>query len=1128
MDKLFLKPAATPCRRRPTTLETCMKIRPTRLAAGLLALLLMAAALPAAADGFDDLRARWQASLTGGATLAADPDVAAQVAVLGANAQRYSDDLVRTAPRTVLWNDLADFTKSATLSNNFARLGTMATAYATPGTPQYGNAALAADIVAALDWLHANHYHAGTVYYDNWFHWQIAIPKTLNNIMTLLYAHIGDAQRAGYIAAIDHFVPDPARRLKANGEQFDLVETGANLIDKCMVVIVRGVLDKSTARILDGRDALSGALPYVTGGDGFYADGSFIQHATVAYTGGYGGSLLNALGKMIGLLGGSTWDFTDPAIANVYAWANDAIRPVIHDGAVLDAVRGRNIAYEFSGDHVAGRNMVAALAQLAVAAPPAEAPALKAMVKGWMARDRTFGDSYYRPVATASGTLSGLAIADLAALKAIEADASVEALPEAFETRVFAGMDRVVQREPGHAFAISLFSPRISAFEYGNGENIRGWWTGVGMTNLYNGDQAQYLGHYWPTVDMLRLPGTTTDRSGAGTPVAFKSYLNGRDWVGGAVVDGRYAVAGMDYTMAGVTGSTLGGRKSWFLFGGRITALGSGIASGDGVDIETIVENRRLDAAGDNALTVDGAARPAAAGWRETMEGVKWAHLAGSAPGSDIGYHFPVPATVRGLRETRTGTWYGINNGSSSTGTTTPRTNTYLSLALGHGVNPANASYAYTLLPGLGEAGMSAYAASPTVRILENSADVHAVRDSALQVTGAAFWSNATRTVYDGTRHLLSANRKAAVVMREDGDELHVSVADPTQNNTDTIGVEIGRSATAVLAADPGVTVERLSPTIRLSVAVNRAGGKSFNARLGGVTTGPDVAHQLPSWQPAPVTVSGTATADAYVRGGTFANTAYGTSGFAVAAKASLRKALFQFTLAGVPEGAVIGSATVTLTPDTVSGTGITHRAFLLASNGWTESVTWNTQPAASSTPLASWTPAAGTPVRIDVTAAAAAALAGDRKLSLLVDSLSDTYASYATREYAANTAFRPVIAVTHMPASRTTLPYRDVTAGVKVTRSGLTLDRATQQMRGTVSFTNVTPASIGGDIRFRLDGLTAGVTLANADGDESGAPVIAIPRATLPPGETVTVTTSFLNPGRAAIQYTPVLRARQ
>ena len=97
-----------------------------------------------------------------------------------------------------------------------------------------------------------------------------------------------------------------------------------------------------------------------------------------------------------------------------------------------------------------------------------------------------------------------------------------------------------------------------------------------------------------------------------------------------------------------------------------------------------------------------------------------------------------------------------------------------------------------------------------------------------------------------------------------------------------------------------------------------------------------------------------------------------------------------------------------------------------------------------------------------------------------------------------------------------------DVTASMKIMQSGLTLDRATQKMRGTVVFTNMSNATLSGTLLFRLDGLTDGVTLDNAGGSQGGAPTIAAPVASLAPGESVTLTTIFVNPSRAAIGYTP------
>jgi polygalacturonase len=101
---------------------------------------------------------------------------------------------------------------------------------------------------------------------------------------------------------------------------------------------------------------------------------------------------------------------------------------------------------------------------------------------------------------------------------------------------------------------------------------------------------------------------------------------------------------------------------------------------------------------------------------------------------------------------------------------------------------------------------------------------------------------------------------------------------------------------------------------------------------------------------------------------------------------------------------------------------------------------------------------------------------------------------------------------------------YADVTASLKIVQSGLTLNRTTGLMSGTVTLTNTSNAGISGTLLFRLDSLTTGVTLANSTGMQNGAPTITLPTSSLPPGESVTVTTSFQNPNRLLISYTPKL----
>ncbi|WP_269432407.1 polysaccharide lyase family 8 super-sandwich domain-containing protein [Gordoniibacillus kamchatkensis] len=223
---------------------------------------------------------------------------------------------------------------------------------------------------------------------------------------------------------------------------------------------------------------------------------------------------------------------------------------------------------------------------------------------------------------------------------------------------------------------------------------------------MYNADQTQFSGAYWPTVNPARLPGTTTDGS-TGTLSSFK--FNTSNWAGGSSIDGPYGTVGMQFSMSNNTGTPLSGKKSWFLFGDKYVALGADITSTGGRPVETIVENRKLNESGSNTLTVNGTAKPSASGWAETMTNVQWAHLSGSVPGSDIAYVFPGGATVNGLRETRSGSWKDINTDGSAAVLSAQ----YASLALNHGVDPAQASYAYAVYPGATTAEAAAYAANP-------------------------------------------------------------------------------------------------------------------------------------------------------------------------------------------------------------------------------------------------------------------------------------------------------------------------------------------------------------------------------------------------------------------------------
>ena len=106
-----------------------------------------------------------------------------------------------------------------------------------------------------------------------------------------------------------------------------------------------------------------------------------------------------------------------------------------------------------------------------------------------------------------------------------------------------------------------------------------------------------------------------------------------------------------------------------------------------------------------------------------------------------------------------------------------------------------------------------------------------------------------------------------------------------------------------------------------------------------------------------------------------------------------------------------------------------------------------------------------------------------------------------------------------------TTAPtLRDVSAGVRMTQQGATLNRATGKYAGGVTITNTGAAALAGPLRLVLGGLSAGVIVDNASGANAGASYIVIP-GPLAAGAAINVTLTFSNPARSVVGYTPALQ---
>ncbi|MBS4216669.1 polysaccharide lyase 8 family protein [Neobacillus rhizophilus] len=777
---------------------------------------------------FEVLRQKWKSYLVGGNFSLEDPDVASKVNIIAKTAYDYWEPMVKTNPDNYIWEDLDDSvitvekSKSSPMTLAYQRLNAMAVAYETKGAAiknssgetvtLYQNPQLITDIKNGLNWLYQKKYNTNrSIGKTNWFDWCIGTPLALNDTVVLIYDQLTPEERNNYMAVIDKFTPDPT---KANGGK----ATGANLMYVAQVVGIRSIILGDGDKLAASRDAISPLFEYVTTGDGFYKDGSFLQHGNHPYTGGYGKALLANLVSFVYLLDGSDWKVKDPNLDNMYKWIFDSYEPVIYKGGLMDIIRGREISRFNQQDHLMGHETIRPILHLASFAPPQYAARLKSMVKEWIQSDTYL--SFYETAPIYHVVLA----------KQIVNDSTIKPRGELVTNRQFANMDRTVHLRPDFGFALGMSSSRIYNYESINDENLKGWYMGDGATYLYNSDLSQYSDDYWGTVNMYRIPGTTVDTQTRKSSEG-QSKASAEDWVGGTNIAGLYGVSGMASNGSKAWKNTLTAKKSWFMFDDEVVALGAGINSTDNRTIETTIENRKIKNDGTNELTVNGVAKSANLGWQESINDVKTIHLQGNTTGSDIGYYFPEPTTINALREARTDKWSNSNLYPKFTDDSDVTRN-FVTLWKDHGKNPVNDTYEYVLLPNKTSSQTTDYANNPDIQVLKNSGDVQAVQEKKLNIVAANFWNDNSQPLKVDGKDFISSDKKASVMTMQSGNELEISVSDPTQKNAGTINLEINNPAAFVVSADSGVSISHTYPTIKLSIDVKNAKGKTFKVKL--------------------------------------------------------------------------------------------------------------------------------------------------------------------------------------------------------------------------------------------------------------------------------------------------------
>ncbi|MFF1832174.1 polysaccharide lyase 8 family protein [Paenarthrobacter sp. NPDC058040] len=697
---------------------------------------------------FAALRNRWVDQITGRTVIqAGDPDFAKAVTALNNKAADSLAKINRAPGRTSVFTDLS-FAKDPDVVTTYTRLSQLATAWATPTSAVFGDAAVLADIKAGLADANTLCYNDTREEFGNWWSWEIGVPRALADAMVLLHSELSAAEIQAYSAAIDHFVPDPW--LQFPPKRGKITSVGANRVDLCQGIIIRSLAGEDTAKLQHAVAGLSQVWQYVTSGDGIFHDGSFIQHSTTPYTGSYGVVLLTGLSKLFSLLGGSAFEVSDPSRSIFFDAVEGSFAPVMINGAMADSVRGRSISREANTGYDLGASAIEAILLLARAMDAGTAARWRGLCAGWITRNT------YRPM------LSGASVPRTALVKEVLAS-GIAPVAETMGHRLFPAMDRTMHRGKGWALSIAMSSNRIAWYECGNGENNRGYHTGSGMTYFYTSDLGQYDDGFWATVNYNRLPGTTVDTTALPDKVEgeWGAAVPANEW-SGATALGEVAAVGQHLVGPGRTG--LSARKSWFVSDEVTVCLGADIKTASGARVESIVDHRSLHQ-GNNTFTTAAGTVAASAGSPEVLGGGRWVHLEGFG-----GYALLDDSPLHVLRETRSGSWSGVNiNGSTAV-----QQRNFATLYIDHGAGPSAGNYAYVVAPGASVGSTQKLLEGNKYRVIRNDATAQSVEFKTEKTTAATFWK-------PGTADDLGASGPACIVYSRHGNELDLAVSEPTQ-----------------------------------------------------------------------------------------------------------------------------------------------------------------------------------------------------------------------------------------------------------------------------------------------------------------------------------------------------------
>lgn len=316
-------------------------------------------------------------------------------------------------------------------------------------------------------------------------------------------------------------------------------------------------------------------------------------------------------------------------------------------------------------------------------------------------------------------------------------------------------------QRPKYFASVRMYSNRSN--------NIESPYNEEGLKNHFYADGSQFISrtgreyvNIFPSWDWQKIPGTTV--------VQVDSFPHWDDMVKkgttafvGGVSDGEYGATAFDL-LSPLSG--LKAHKSWFFFDDEIVCLGSGITSDASQQVMTTLNQSLLHGPvwiNDKRETGEK---------EQQMQGPAWVNH------DSTGYVILNADRIWLRKGKSTGTWRSITHQAGATDE--PVTQNIFTLAIDHGTQPQDATYAYIVLPATGESQTQAYARQQAVAVVSNTKELQAVSHTELGIHYAVFYEPGNVTFPGNTR--LTTDEPALFIIKSSDDGVEgITVADPTR-----------------------------------------------------------------------------------------------------------------------------------------------------------------------------------------------------------------------------------------------------------------------------------------------------------------------------------------------------------